>query len=120
MKPFPLSNTREINGWLSISGQLGIRDGKLVDGGFSAQAEQSFANFHKAVADAGFSDDSIIRVCIYLTDISTLVEMNSIYEKYFRSPFPTRTTIEVSQLPLGGQIEIDGWAAKISKITNRL
>lgn len=80
---------------------------ELVTGDFSAQASQVFENL-KAVAEAaGGNLDAIVRVCVYLTDLKNFSVVNETMLKYFKKPFPARTTIEVSALPKQSLIEVD-------------
>ena len=55
----------------------------------------------------GKSFDKVVRVGVFLTSMSDYVVMNGIYAKYFRQPFPARTTIGAAALPLGACVEID-------------
>lgn len=56
---------------------------------------------------AGKTFDDVVRVGVFLTDMSAFPAMNSIYAQYFSEPYPARTTVAVSSLPLGAIVEID-------------
>jgi 2-iminobutanoate/2-iminopropanoate deaminase len=96
-------------GLLYVSGLVGQdpETGGLVGGGITSQAEQALANLASVLAAAGKTLDDVVRVGVYLTDMSTFGEMNSVYEKHFRPPYPARTSIGVVALPLGAAIEFD-------------
>jgi 2-iminobutanoate/2-iminopropanoate deaminase len=92
-----------------LSGQTGQdpRTGKLIEGGVAEQTEQIFANLGAVLEAAGRSFDDVVRVGVYLTDMSTFGAMNEVYARHFSAPYPARTTIGVASLPLGAAVEID-------------
>ena len=94
-----------------ISGQIPLDPGtmKLVTG-FENQANQAFKNL-KAVVDAsgGYLSD-IVKINIYLTDLSNFSKVNEIMANYFTKPFPARAAVEVSALPKQAEIEMDAIA----------
>ena len=80
----------------------------LVEGDIERQAEQVFANLAAVLEAAGSSLDRVLRASVYLTDLSLFPRVNAIYERHLGSdPKPARSTIGVSALPLGAQLEID-------------
>ena len=92
-----------------FSGQIPLdpATGNVVDGGIEAQARRAFDNL-KAVADAaGGSMADIVRVGLYLTDLSQFAAVNTVMGEYFAQPYPARSTIEVSALPKGVLVEVD-------------
>jgi 2-iminobutanoate/2-iminopropanoate deaminase len=69
----------------------------------------------KAVLEAGGSSlDEVLKVTVYLKNLSEFAAMNEVYEQYFAESKPARTTVEVSNLPLGVDIEVDAIALAIS------
>ena len=92
-----------------FSGQIPLdpATGNLVDGDIAAQARRAFDNL-KAVAEAaGGSLDRVVRLGLYLTDLSQFAAVNAVMQDYFAAPYPARSTIEVSGLPKGAAFEID-------------
>ena len=92
-----------------FSGQIPLdpATGNLVDGDIAAQARRAFDNL-KAVAEAaGGSLDRIVRLGLYLTDLSQFAAVNAVMQDYFVAPYPARSTIEVSGLPKGAAFEVD-------------
>lgn len=92
-----------------FSGQIALdpATGEVVEGGIEAQARRAFDNL-KAVAEAaGGSMDDIVRVGLYLTDLSQFGAVNAVMADYFAAPYPARSTIEVSALPKGVVFEVD-------------
>jgi len=105
----PFSQAIEAGGFIYFSGQVAQdpTTGKLVAGGIAAETERVFENLSAVLKAAGRSFDHVARAGVYLTSMSDFVAMNGIYAKYFRQPFPARTTIAVAALPLGACVEID-------------
>ena len=92
-----------------FSGQIPLdpATGNLVEGDIAAQARRAFDNL-KAVAEAaGGSLDRIVRLGLYLTDLSQFAAVNAVMQDYFAAPYPARSTIEVSGLPKGAVFEVD-------------
>ena len=106
----PFSLAVKSKGFLYVSGQVGKDlNGKIVEG-FAAQTRQSMENLKAIITAAGCSMDDIVKVTIYVTDISKLSELNPIYREYFTEPLPARATVEVSKLGLTAEVEIDAIA----------
>jgi 2-iminobutanoate/2-iminopropanoate deaminase len=105
----PFSQAIEAGGFLYFSGQVGQdpATGKVVEGGIVAETERVFRNLSAVLKTAGKSFDDVVRVGVFLTNISDYGAMNAIYAKHFRQPFPARTTIAAAALPLGACVEMD-------------
>ncbi|TDK23258.1 RidA family protein [Luteimonas aestuarii] len=105
----PYSQAVRSGNTVYFSGQIALdpATGDVVDGGIEAQARRAFDNL-KAVAEAaGGSMDDIVRVGLYLTDLSQFGAVNAVMAEYFAAPYPARSTIEVSALPKGVVFEVD-------------
>src|SRR5690606_41950832 len=81
--------------------------GGRVGGDISARARQAFDNLQAVCEAAGGSFDDIVRVGLYLTDLSQFAQVNAVMAEYFSQPYPARSTIEVSALPRGAAFEVD-------------
>jgi 2-iminobutanoate/2-iminopropanoate deaminase len=81
--------------------------GVLVSGDIGQQADRVLRNLAAVLEAAGKTLDDVIRVGVYLTDMTTFGAMNAVYEQHFRAPYPARTTICVAALPLGAAVEMD-------------
>ncbi len=93
-----------------LSGQIPLVPAtmELVSEDFSEQAVQVFENI-KAVCDAaGGNINNLVKVNIYLLDLSHFATVNEIMSTYFNQPYPARAAIGIKELPKGAQIEIDG------------
>ena len=105
----PYSQAVRAGTTMYYSGQITLdpATGSLVDGDIAAQARRAFDNL-KAVAEAaGGSLDRIVRLGLYLTDLSQFAAVNAVMQDYFAAPYPARSTIEVSGLPKGVMFEVD-------------
>lgn len=109
----PYSQAVRAGNTLYASGQtpLDPATGKLVEGDIAVQARQVFENLKAVLAAADASFDNVVRVGIYLVDLADFAAVNDVMRQYFREPYPARSTIGVSSLPLGAQVEIDLVAA---------
>jgi len=99
----PFSQAVEVGGFLYFSGQVGQdpATGKVVEGGIVAETERVFQNLSAVLKAAGSSFDHVVRAGVYLTSMSDFVAMNGIYAKYFRQPYPARTTIAAAAAARG-------------------
>ena len=98
--------------WIIVSGQLGLQDGALVDGGVAAQTAQAVANLAGHLASVGASLTDIAKTLCFLTDMDTFATFNEAYVAGFGDHRPARSTIGVAALPAGGAVEIEAWAYK--------
>ena len=96
--------------WLVCSGQVGLRDGVLVEGGVSAQAGQALTNLRRLLEEAGSSLDSVVKTTVFLTDAGDFEALNEVYAEAFGQHRPARSTVVVAALPLGAVVEIEAWA----------
>ena len=96
--------------WLVSSGQIGIADGAIVDGGFGAQFRQALANLQGLFEGEGSSLSAITKTTVFLTDMADYAEMNEIYLEVFGDHRPARSAVAVAQLPLGAIVEIEATA----------
>jgi len=108
----PYSQAIEVNGFLFISGQLGVTaEGKFAGEDVRTQAEQSMLNLKAILAQAGLGFENAVKTTIFLADIEDFAAVNEIYAKFFSEPYPARSTIAVKTLPKGGLVEIELIAA---------
>jgi 2-iminobutanoate/2-iminopropanoate deaminase len=96
--------------WLIASGQLGLDDGTMVDGGTGAQLTQAIANLAGLLAGAGAGLSDVVKTTVFLADIGDYTEMNDAYVAAFGDHRPARSAVAVAALPLGARVEIEAWA----------
>jgi reactive intermediate/imine deaminase len=92
-----------------LSGQIGLDPAsmQMVDG-IDAQIVRVFDNL-KAVAEAsGGSLADVVKLNVFLTDLSNFAKVNETMAQYFSQPFPARAAVGVKELPRGALVEADG------------
>jgi len=95
---------------LYISGQVAINpeNNEVIKGSVEDATKLIMENIQSILDDAGYNFNDVVRSKIYLTDMNNFSKVNAIYGSYFEKNYePARTTIEVSGLPLGVEVEID-------------
>ena len=96
-----------------VSGQTPLRaDGTFVDGTVAEQTEQCLKNIVEVLLASGLTMDDVVKTAVYMADLGKFAEMNEVYAKRFRAPFPARATVQVSALPKGSAVEIDAVAVR--------
>lgn len=103
-----LSQAVVTNGTIYVAGQIhNTTDGKLIEGSTEEKVHQIMKNLAAILkaADADFGD--VLKVNVYVTDISDLPKLNEVYKTYFTAePLPAREAVCVKALPLGSSIEM--------------
>ena len=105
----------ETNGLLFTSGQIGIDPGtgKMVKGGIKPQVNRVLENINAILSGTGLNKEAIIKLTVFLKDFNDFSTVNDVFKEFFgEKEFPARTTVEVSELPLGALIEIDCIASR--------
>lgn len=108
----PLRPAVDAGGWVAISGQVGVADSSLVDGGIRAQSKQALANLLAVLEDNQLSIADVVKTNVFLTSMDDFAAFNDEYVKVFTSDFPARTAVAVHQLPIGAIVEIEAWACR--------
>ena len=105
----PFSPGVRVGELLFLSGQVALdpATGRLIAGDVAAQTEQVLQNLRTLLGAVGKSLADVARVNVYLTDMKDFGQMNAVYARHFDAPYPARTTVAVSALPLGAAVEID-------------
>lgn len=105
----PYSQAVRAGNTVYFSGQIPLdpTSGTLVEGDIAAQTRRVFDNLTAVAKAAGGSLSQFVRVGIYVTDLANFAAVNAVMADYFQAPYPARSTIEVSALPKGAQVEID-------------
>lgn len=105
----PYSQAIEANGFLFISGQGASEPEtrEVVSDDIREQTEQTFENIDAILTAAGGSLDDVVKVTVFLTDMDTYDTVNEVYAEYMDEPFPARSAVEVSNLPVEQGVEIE-------------
>jgi len=106
----PYSPSVRAGDFIIVSGQGGMRDGVVVEGGVTAQTEQTMRNVADRLAEAGAQLTDVVKTLCFLTDMGTFSEFNEAYAAAFGDHRPARSTVEVSALPGGMNVEVEVWA----------
>ncbi len=93
-----------------LSGQIPLvpETMELVEGDMAAQVRRVFDNLKAVCEAAGGSLADIVKLNIFLTDLSHFALVNEIMAEYFQPPYPARAAIGVASLPRGAAVEMDG------------
>ena len=105
----PFSPAIRAGDTLYLSGQVAQdpATGKLIAGDVAAQTERIFRNIEATLQAAQLSLEHVIKVNVYLTDMTNYAAMNEVFGRQFSAPYPARTTVAVVALPLGGLVELE-------------
>lgn len=105
----PYSQAVKAGNLMFISGQIPLdpETGDLVSRSIEDQAKQVLENVKSICEAAECSLDDIVKISIFLTDLSNFAVVNDMMKEYFSEPYPARATVEVLGLPLGVNVEIE-------------
>lgn len=104
------SQAVKVGNTVYLSGQIPLVPStmQIVSDDFEAQVVQVFENLTAVCTAAGGSINDIVKLNIFLTDLSHFAKVNEIMSRYFSQPYPARAAIGVKQLPKDSQVEMDG------------
>ncbi len=108
------SHATRAGGFIFVSGTLGTKAAsfELVPGGPKAETRQTLQNIQAILRGAGAELTDIVKVNVFVTDMTKFGEMNEAYLEFFPSDPPARITVGCSALALGAFVEIDCVAYK--------
>lgn len=103
------SQAVKIGNTVYFSGQIPLDPATmtLVTGEIDAEARQVFTNLQEVARAAGGSFEQIVKLSIFLTDLTHFPIVNEVMTEFFSEPYPARSTVQISALPRGAQIEIE-------------
>ena len=104
------SQAVKVNNTVYLSGQIPLdpQTMELASEEISGQVSQVFRNLAAVCAASGGDLSNLVKLNIFLTDLSHFPIVNEIMGQYFNEPYPARAAIGVRALPKGSQVEMDG------------
>lgn len=105
----PYSQAVRVGNTLYCSGQIPLdpSTGEVIAGGVREQAERVLLNLGAVLRACGMDFSNVVKATIFTTDLSKFGELNEVYASYFSEPYPARSTVQVSALPRGVQVEVE-------------
>jgi len=109
----PYSQGISWHGIIFCAGQIPLdpSTGQVVEGDIRVQVERVIENLRAVLEKGGSSLSRVMRLDVYLTDLSMFPEVNECLSRIFPEAPPARVTVQVSALPMGAQIEMAAIAA---------
>jgi 2-iminobutanoate/2-iminopropanoate deaminase len=109
----PYSHAIKAAGLIFTAGQLAIdpETGKVA-GDAETQARQTLTNIKHVLEAAGTSMDKVVKVTVFATKLEYFADLAKVYTDFFNEPFPARSGMEVSRLPMDSMFEIEVIAEK--------
>jgi 2-iminobutanoate/2-iminopropanoate deaminase len=108
----PYNQAIGVGDFVFVAGQLGVslETGELVGPGIAEQTEQTLKNMAAILEAAGSGLDKLVKTTVFLVDLGDFAGMNEVYARYVGESPPARSTIGISQLPVGARVEIEAIA----------
>ncbi len=105
----PYSQAIRVGEWLFTAGQVALepQTGELLAGDASQQAERCLRNLEAVLRAAGLGFGDVVKTTVFLADMADFTAVNEAYGRFFREPYPARSTVQVAGLPRGARVEID-------------
>jgi len=105
----PYSQAIRANGFLYLSGQVALdpKTGEMTGVDIRQQTERVLENVKGILEAAGSNLHHVVKTTVFLKDMNEFAAMNEVYGKYFTSPPPARSTVQVSRLPKDALVEIE-------------
>lgn len=104
------SQAVKVNNTIYLSGQIPLDPVtmQLVEGDMRAQITRVFENISAVCEASGGSLKDIVKLNIFLTDLSHFTLVNEVMATYFSPPYPARAAVGVASLPRNALVEMDG------------
>lgn len=108
----PYSQAIRAGNLLFVSGQIPLepQTGDMVGATAAEQVRQVLNNLQAILQAAGTSLQNVVKTTIFLTDLGQFAAVNAVYAEFFPQNPPARSTVQVSALPRGAQVEIEAIA----------
>jgi reactive intermediate/imine deaminase len=110
-QPLPFARAVEANGWLHVSGQVAMENGRIINGGIVEQTRKAMDNLVAVLQEAGYSLADVVRVGVWLDDPRDFWTFNGVFVEYFANNPPARSCVQ-SRMMVDCKVEIDCVAYK--------
>jgi 2-iminobutanoate/2-iminopropanoate deaminase len=109
----PYSQAVRSGRFLFCSGQIPLdpKSGQIVPGDIATQTRRVLDNIAAILRTEGLTFENVVKTTIFLTNLADFQTVNEIYASYFKEDPPARSTVQVSALPRGANVEIEVIAA---------
>jgi 2-iminobutanoate/2-iminopropanoate deaminase len=109
----PYSQAVRTGRFLFCSGQIPLdpKTGKLVAVDIATQTRRVLDNIAAILKTEGLTFDNVVKTTVFLTNLGDFQTVNEIYGSCFKGQPPARSTVQVSALPKGANIEMEAIAA---------
>lgn len=103
------SQAVKVGNTVYLSGQIPLDPAtmELVDGDVETHIRRVFDNLSAVCEAAGGSLQHIVKLNIFLTDLSNFQRVNTVMAEYFKQPYPARAAVGVASLPKNSLVEMD-------------
>lgn len=98
--------------FIIVSGQVGMIEGALAEGGVAGQTRQAVANLEARLSEMGASLTDVVKTTCFLLDMDSFATFNDAYVAALGTHRPARSTVAVRELPAGASVEIEAMAYK--------
>ena len=109
----PYSQATVVNGMVYTSGQIALLangSDELLSADVATQTKQVLTNLREVLEAADSSLQNVIKTTIFIADMDDFAIINEIYESFFATHKPVRSTVAVKTLPKNALVEIDAVA----------
>lgn len=103
------SQAVKVGNTVYLSGQIPLvpETMEMLEGDMEAQIRRVFDNLQAVARAAGGELRDVVKLNVFLTDLTHFPVVNSVMAEYFSQPYPARAAIGVAQLPKGAAVEMD-------------
>jgi reactive intermediate/imine deaminase len=103
------SQAVKVNNTVYLSGQIPLipQTMELIEGNIETQITRVFDNLQAVATASGGELKDIVKLNIFLTDLSHFPIVNEVMARYFKQPYPARAAVGVKQLPKDAEVEMD-------------
>ena len=103
------SQAVKVNNTVYMSGQIPLipETMEMLEGSVEEQIHQVFKNLQAVAEAAGATFENVVKLNIFLTDLSNFPTVNQVMAQYFTEPYPARAAIGVKELPKAADVEMD-------------